>query len=569
MTPTVLSDPDMLTHPAVGRGTAKRRFTLDVSAVLEAVIVAGLIAVAIQDSLRATAGLHLPPDPDLYRSAALTQTIADGGWIADPFFAGEWNWYNPLVPAVVAALHAVTGTPILELYARAGVVLNLLGPLAFWVMVRAFFGSGAAVAAVFTFLFLPPREVPGYATAGYWPWLFSSAFTQGVFYLGLLAVDRAGRSTSPGPWLLAGVALGAVFLGHTAPALIFGGVVVFTAVRIWRTGCPAGRTALLLAACLSVAGLVSLPLVMSVAVRYRFAIENNILGLYALPLTEPGNLPALVGLHANAGGALALLGAALLAFDRERLRQGWVIRYWAAVNGLLLLLHYGRSTLESLGVRIPQVVTAFHFVLYGEAILMILSGYALWRIVDAAARPVPRLAAWMTQPAVARTLLLAIVVLSVRPALASRRAREDFDESPGRARRYQSLRGDQGTRDWIREHTMPGTVFLTSGEMALYVVAPAGGKVVTLDAVFANPYVNVAARERDQLTMIDRIHENDRAGYCAAAARHHVRYVITDAKRGEERLVPQGTFLDEVRASEGIRIFRAPDCGTDGLRGGF
>ena len=544
----------------VSDGTAGRRFTLDFSALLDALIVAGLIAVAIRESLHATAGLQLPPDPDLYRSAALTQTIADGCWIADPFFAGEWNWYNPLVPAVVAAFHVVTGTPILELYARAGVLLNLLGPLAFWALVRLCFGSGAAVAAVFTFLFLPPREVPGYATAGYWPWLFSSAFTQGVFYLGLLAVDSAGRSTRLSRWLLAGVALGAVFLGHTAPALIFGGVVVFTAVRIWRNGCPAGRSALLLAACLLAASLVSLPLVMSVAVRYGFAVENDILALYALPLTEPANFAEFIGLHANAGGALALLGAALLAFDRERLRQGWVIRYWGAVTGLLLLLHYGRSTLDSFGVRIPQLVTAFHFVLYGEAILMILSGYALWRIVDAASRPVPRLATWLTHAAVARLLLLVIVVLSVQPALASRRAREDFDESHQRAVRYQALRGDQGTRDWIRTHTTPGTVFLTSGEMALYVVAPAGGKVVALDPVFANPYVDLAERERDQFTMNDRIHENDRTGYCAAAQRYDVRYVITDTKRGEERLVPEGTFLEEVRASEGIRIFRAPDC---------
>ena len=546
----------------MSRGTAQWRPALKLPTILEALIVAGLIVVAVQETWRATAGLHLPPDPDLYRSAALTQSIADGGWIADPFFAGEWNWYNPLVPLSVAALHAVTGMPILDLYARGGVVLNLLGPLAFWALVRVLFGSGAAVAAMFTFLFLPPREIPGYATAGYWPWLFSSAFTQGVFYLGLIGVDSAGRSMRLGQWLLAGAALGLVFLGHTAPALILGAVVVLAAARMWRAGCPAGRSLLLLAGCLLAAIVVSFPLVLSVAGRYRFAVENDILAIYALPLTEPGNFREFIGLHANAGGALAVLGTVLLAFDRERLRRVWVIRYWGAVNGLLLLLHYGRNPLASAGLRIPQVVTAFHFFLYAEAIVAILGGYALWRIVDAAARPLPRAAAWMTRAAVARVLLLTIVALSVRPTLANRRAREDFDESRQRAVRYQRLPGDQSARDWIRTHTMPGTVFLASGELALYVVAPSGGKVVALDAVFANPYVDVAAREADQLTMFDRIHENDRTGYCAAAQKYTVRYVITDSKRGEERLVPDGTFLEELRAAEGIRIFRAPDCGT-------
>ena len=160
------------------------------------------------------------------------------------------------MPAIVAGLHAVTGIPILELYARGGVVLNLVAPIAFWALVRLLFGSGVAVAAVFAFLFLPPRLLPGWSTAGYWPWLFSGVFTQGLFYLGLLAVDSAGRSDRVSRWLLAGAALGVVFLGHTAPALILGGVLVLTAGRTWRRGMPPVRALTRLGASLVVAALV-------------------------------------------------------------------------------------------------------------------------------------------------------------------------------------------------------------------------------------------------------------------------------------------------------------------------
>ena len=313
---------------------------------------------------------------------------------------------------------------------------------------------------------------------------------------------------------------------------------------------------------------------MSVGVHYRFAVANDVLSLYAYPGTEPAHILDMLGAHANAGGALALLGAGLLAFDRERRKRVWVIGYWVIINALFLFLHYGRTALDSVGLRIPPIVTAFHFFIYADAIVTILAGYALWRIVEAAAmlasrlvfRPSSFATGWLTTSLAARALLLVIIVLSVRPALASRRAREDFDESRARALQYQSRSADQGIRDWIRRRTAPGTVFLASPQVALYVVAPSGGKVVSVEAVFANPYVNAASRERDQFTMEDRIHENDRAAYCAVAPRYQVRYVITDSKRGDVT-VPAETFLEEVLATDGIRIWRAPDCGPSSARG--
>jgi hypothetical protein len=60
--------------------------------------------------------------------------------------------------------------------------------------------------------------------------------------------------------------------------------------------------------------------------------------------------------------------------------------------------------------------------------------------------------------------------------------------------------------------------------------------------------------------MEDRIQEHDRGGYCSVAPRYRVEYVITDASAGE--LPRARTFLEQVHESDGIRIFRAPDCGA-------
>ena len=214
--------------------------------------------------------------------------------------------------------------------------------------------------------------------------------------------------------------------------------------------------------------------------------------------------------HANAGGWLALLGAGLLLFDRERRQRAWVIGYWAVVNGLFLILHFGRPLFDSIGLRVPQVVTAFHFILFAEGIVMVLAGYAMWRTLETAARVLSKAGPWAKPAVVARLLLVAIVMLSVGRLLPGRLNREDFDESNQRARAFQSRQDDRRLREWIRSSTAPGAVFLGSYRLSLYVIAPAGGKVVALDPVFANPYVDLAIREGDQRTMEDRIAENDR-----------------------------------------------------------
>lgn len=87
------------------------------------------------------------------------------------------------------------------------------------------------------------------------------------------------------------------------------------------------------------------------------------------------------------------------------------------------------------------------------------------------------------------------------------------------------------------------------------------GKVVALENVFANPYVNMAEREQDRYGMEERLLENDRAGYCARAARYKVEYMITDAKRGD-LTVPRETFFKELYAADGIRVWQAPACGS-------
>jgi hypothetical protein len=183
----------------------------------------------------------------------------------------------------------------------------------------------------------------------------------------------------------------------------------------------------------------------------------------------------------------------------------------------------------------------------------------MWRTLETAAGILSKTGPWATPAVVTRLLLVAIVVFSVGRLLPGRLNREDFEESNQRARAFQSREGDRRLREWIRSSTAPGAVFLGSYRLSLYVIAPAGGKVVALDPVFANPYVDLATREGDQRTMEDRITENNGGGYCLAASRYGVQYIVREVQ--QEPAVPPDTFLEEVMTIDGIRVFRAPDCG--------
>ena len=80
--------------------------------------------------------------------------MADGSPVADPFYRGESIWYNPLVPGLVATLGHLGRHPVHVLYAQAGAYLNLLGPIAFFLLLDACFGLPAAVLATLHLVYL-------------------------------------------------------------------------------------------------------------------------------------------------------------------------------------------------------------------------------------------------------------------------------------------------------------------------------------------------------------------------------------------------------------------------------
>ena len=156
--------------------------------------------------VRATGRLDWPEDADLYRDIAQAETFARGRLLADPFYAGEGLWYNPLVPLLVAGGARASGQPVHVLYTRLGPFLNLLAPLAFGLLLARLSGPAAGLAAAFAFAYLGDPREPPWASPTYSPWLFSASFAQGLFCLTLLAHGWARGVRRPG-WASAAAAI--------------------------------------------------------------------------------------------------------------------------------------------------------------------------------------------------------------------------------------------------------------------------------------------------------------------------------------------------------------------------
>ncbi len=168
--------------------------------------------------IQGTRGSDWPDDPDLFRESAQAQSFADGHGLADPYYLGEWIWYPPLVPALVAGLSKITGSPVYEVYARAGAYLNMLGPILLAALVARCFGSLAGLVALTAFLYRVPRGPTGLGPF-YSTFLYSGNFAQALFFLTLLAyVSLPERKRLR--YVLTGLCLGLTFLAHAGAFLV-------------------------------------------------------------------------------------------------------------------------------------------------------------------------------------------------------------------------------------------------------------------------------------------------------------------------------------------------------------
>ena len=293
-----------------------------------------LCGIAFIYGIHTTGDLHWPYDVDQDRDAGMAQSILDGHYGEDHVYRGETIWYNPLVSIVVAVLSHLTKLPPPQIVTQAGAYLNLLGPVAFYIMVATLFDRWIALSAAAAFLFAPIGGIPAWGAASYSPWLFGPNFAQAFFYFSVAAYYRALQTKNWRWYFLAGIILGVTFLGHTAPAVILGLIVLVGLIKdlFRRDTISLGNGAFIwrdfahVAILFGVAFVVSLPFTFSILFRYHLHILNPAPSNWIFPLLAVENLKLFMQSNFNWFAAAAIVGLVALIRNRN----------WNSVRTLLL-----------------------------------------------------------------------------------------------------------------------------------------------------------------------------------------------------------------------------------------
>ncbi|HUR19604.1 MAG TPA: hypothetical protein VMZ90_02265 [Vicinamibacterales bacterium] len=532
---------------------------------LACALIAIMIAIAGVHAWRVTSPLTWPYDADLFRDAAAAQTILDGDPLSDPFYRGETLWYNPLVPALVATTSWGTGIRVPTLYARAGVVLNLLTPIAFAALVWILGGPWASVAATAIFIFCPSPTSPPTSWPSYSPWLFPAVFAQALFYVTLITLHRAYASERFTPYVIVGCMLGLTFLAHTAPALLVGSIMALEAANaLWRRNAQSRvcLTGTLLA--LACAAAISLPLAISIVGRYHLRVLNPVPASWESGELLLKNFQTLVRGALSIPSMLAIAGVAVLIFDPHAKQARRVAPGWLMVNAAWLGWIYACQLAPGRGWAFGSVVPDYHFLFYWRALAAVLGGIGAFGLARVAASLVSQvgqrvlnLTALAYLPAAFLTAAVAGAMPFVYPGFASR---FDFTSAVSRSLPRSEHQPEVMAADWIRRETPRDAVFLSYDEVSLYVVGPTGRKVLAVGAFFSNPYVDRAVRIDARRVMWDALRAGDEASFCRTARPFAVTHVVLGEDHSTEWAPKMQSFLAPAFSAGHLRIWRVVGC---------
>lgn len=311
-------------------------------------------------------GLTWAASVDFHRDAAFARTVLEGHYGEDPIYLGGSLWFTPMIGWLEASGVWLSGLPVDQVIVQIGAYSNLLAPIAFFIMVWYFFGPVRAVVSSAIFLFFIIGQEPGWAVPTYSPRLIPVSFCQWFFYIEVILLDRAFRTTRIVPSMLAGAGAGISFLAHAAPAVMAVLLIIVFTLRsvvlaIWRKdgtyGWPRMRASLAAGAAFIIC---SLPLTKILVGEYGMHVVNRAYILYNYYALTLRNKELFVYHNLSVINLVALIGLWLLvkrkiADTTGRLEMArWILLAWFGLAVVLTAYSYMVSVLETqFGIKIP------------------------------------------------------------------------------------------------------------------------------------------------------------------------------------------------------------------------
>ncbi|MFZ1689038.1 MAG: hypothetical protein WAU70_16575 [Flavobacteriales bacterium] len=494
--------------PLNGQQLEKQRIAL-----LSVLMFLFMLLLAFIPGLKAVHGLTWGASVDFHRDASFARAIVEGHYGEDPIYLGGSLWFTPMVAWMEAIAVWLTGHPVDQVIVQMGAYTNLLAPIAFFIMAWYFFGPVRAVVCASVFLFFMIGQEPGWASPTYSPRLIPVSFCQWFFYIEVILIDRAFRSTRLWPSIVAGTGAGVTFLAHAGPALLSVLIIFLFTLRevvlaIHRKdgtyGWPRFRASLAAGAAFI---LCSLPLTWYVVGEYGMHVVNRTYfryTYYALTIRERDiflyhNISLINGI-ALAG--LWLVFRKRVADTTGRLAMGrGILLTWFTIATVLTVYSYSVAFLEDhYGMQLPGILPAFHFFFYVKSALIVCAGLAVWQgFLWLRKRLGPTFAAG--DPALHRAsvlcffTLIALACLLDYPSYATRR---DVFSVRNRNLAFMERTNDGAACIKVNETLPWDAVILCDRETSIWPLLPSARKVVATVPNMGNPYLDQSHRDRDR-----------------------------------------------------------------------
>jgi Dolichyl-phosphate-mannose-protein mannosyltransferase len=493
-----------------------------------------LLGLAFVECFRVSHDLYWPFDGDLYRDMSSVQTILDGRFGQDPSYLHEYIWYNPLLSWIETGIVKVSGLPVQIVIARAGIYLNILGPVFFFGMCRRFFDPRVALASLLSFLFLCSGNLDGEMAATYSPWLFPSGFSQFFLYLNLLLVHRAFTKQQYGGFFLLGAFIGLSLLSHAAAAVLI--ILLVTVLqsgniaRAWKQNDYAQIQKYILQGLATLVSfiLVALPILYYVVGKYHLHMINRELsesreGIFAW--NRSWDL-----LKENISVSLLVAGIGFLWFCKN-FRSSLVKRMFLCLVFIDIGMYLYTMALpmihKKLHLNLPDTVSSFHYFYFLKALQSVFFGFGLLYGLGLLAN---RLQPFLQKRFRVRTnfdrLLIAAVLISALFYFPFYTKRYDLATLRGLGEQAQADTGRIETYRYLVNQLPPESVILCEDETAIFPVMASGRKLVVASIIFSNPYVDFVKRYSDRDSLLLYLKTGRPGSALPLFNQYQVRYIL-------------------------------------------
>lgn len=549
---------------------------------------------------KASSGVEWPGLYDAWRDVGVAQSMLDGNYPEDHVYLGETQWYNPVTGAVLALGSWLSGWTPNVVDARIGAYVDLLLPIMLFLLTLALLDPWVGLVAVAVFLFNIPTMKDPWMFATYSPWLFAPHFAQIFLYGTLLLYWQSWRTGRRAWYVVTGMFWGVTFMTHTASALLLGCITLLMTIdQLWAAR-KAGQDAAAMKRIaggflilVSVAFAISLPYTGPILWSYHFHIINTGPSLFCEASLMLSRLPRFLRDALTWSNGLAVAGMIALArapqkrFEK-RLLFFWLFAclaflfqtyLWQVFNGVLepeppwltTVRSFVPEILKPGGAAYGQLVPAHHFILGLSPLRAIFIGYGCMGFFQAflwAVRWIRGGARWESKPlcqmlkGVFAVLMVFVIWKSAQPAY--RNWGELVKTENLKIYNAQFAYSDPAYH-WILEHCAPTDVFLANpgSSIALKTAAPAARKVVAVNTIFSNPYVDLTLRCSATDAMFNALHAHDEAAFRAVAAKYHVTYVLVDEEDRVSLEKDLPGFIEQVFSKGPVAIYRVRSQGVN------